>query len=376
MSRELAPGVSYRKVVDAAGPWVMHVVRVSLRQDGIELREGRALDRLTGRERTSAIARRAEERGVTVLAAVNADFFDLETGENENNQVIAGEWWKGLKTTDSPYDTFDNAHVQLAIDASGRPVIDRFILDARAWARGVTTPILTLNHAPTGSYEGTALYTPRFGPSTPPLSPSLPRDTARTIAEAVLEGAGSRGDTLLMVRRGAIRSSTGAGIPPTGAVLSAYGSRVREVQAMADGDTVKILLATQPRLARGAAPRLLIGGWPRLLRDGENVAGEAATVEGTISRNAEIRHPRTVVGISQDGETLTLLTVDGRSKASVGMTLVEVAERLRRLGVWNAMNFDGGGSTAMVLGGALVNVPSDSAGERAVGNALLVVRRR
>ena len=311
-----------------------------------------------------------------MLAAVNADFFDLETGENENNQVIDGEWWKGLTTTDSPYDTYDNAHVQLAIDANGLPVIDRFILDARVWAHGVETPILTLNHAPTGTHEGTALYTPRFGPSTPPLSPSLPRDTARAMAEAVLVQAGSRGDSLLLVRRGAVTTSARTGIPATGAVLSAYGPRAREVQAMADGDTVKVLLGTRPRLARGAALRLLIGGWPRLLRDGENVAGEGATVEGTISRNAEIRHPRTVVGVSRDGGTLTLLTVDGRSKASVGMTLVEIAERLRRLGVWNAMNFDGGGSTAMVLGRTLVNVPSDSAGERAVGNALLVVRRR
>ena len=62
-SRELAAGVTYRMVVDTAGPWVMHVIRVSLRQDGIELREAHALDRLTGRERTTAIARRVEERG-------------------------------------------------------------------------------------------------------------------------------------------------------------------------------------------------------------------------------------------------------------------------------------------------------------------------
>ena len=103
------------------------------------------------------------------------------------------------------------------------------------------------------------------------------------MAEAVLVQAGSRGDSLLLVRRGAVTTSARTGIPATGAVLSAYGPRAREVQAMADGDTVNVLLGTHPRLARGAAPRLLIGGWPRLLRDGENVAGEGATGEGTIS---------------------------------------------------------------------------------------------
>ena len=67
--------------------------------------------------------------------------------------------------------------------------------------------------------------------------------------------------------------------------------------------------------------------------------------------------------------------VDGRSQASVGVTLVELASIMRRLGAWQAMNFDGGGSTSMVIDGKLMNVVSDSTGERAVGNALMVVRK-
>jgi exopolysaccharide biosynthesis protein len=121
---------------------------------------------------------------------------------------------------------------------------------------------------------------------------------------------------------------------------------------------------------------MLIGGWPRILRDGKNVAVDAATLEGTISGNAEMRHPRTAVGFSRDSATLFLLTVDGRSENSGGMTLDELARTMRRLGAWQAMNFDGGGSTTMVIEGAVANVPSDSTGERAVGNALLVVRKR
>jgi exopolysaccharide biosynthesis protein len=188
--------------------------------------------------------------------------------------------------------------------------------------------------------------------------------------------AGHRGDTLLFVRRGPVSATSGTPIPPDGIVLSAYGARRKEVQAMAEGDSVKVLLATLPRVARGAAPAMLIGGWPRILRDGKNVAVDAATLEGTISGNAEMRHPRTAVGFSRDSATLFLLTVDGRSENSGGMTLDELARTMRRLGAWQAMNFDGGGSTTMVIEGAVANVPSDSTGERAVGNALLVVRKR
>jgi exopolysaccharide biosynthesis protein len=99
-------------------------------------------------------------------------------------------------------------------------------------------------------------------------------------------------------------------------------------------------------------------------------------VEGTISRNAEMKHPRTAVGFSRDSSTLFILAVDGRSQRSVGVTLVELAALMRRLGAWQAMNFDGGGSTTMVIDGAVVNAPSDTTGERAVGNALLVVKKK
>jgi len=369
VARELAPGVAYRQFTDKSGPFVMHLVRVDLKRPDIELRHARAHESLKGREKTTDMVRRAAATGTQVLAAVNADFFWLTTGENENNQVIAGEWWKGLKVTDSPYDTYDNPHVQFAVDARGKPSIDRYVLDGTAWHGGVPTPIITVNFNPSGNPEGSALYTPRFGATTP-------RDTVRVTAEASLVAIGKRGDTLVFVRRGAVSSSSGAAIPADGAVLAAYGNglRTKEVQAMADGDTVKVLLTTLPRLSHGP-PRMIIGGWPRILRDGKSVAADAPTVEGTISRNAEMRHPRTAVGFSRDSTTLYVLTVDGRSQASLGVTLVELASIMRRLGAWQAMNFDGGGSTSMVIDGKLMNVVSDTSGERAVGNALMVVRK-
>ncbi|MES2177108.1 MAG: phosphodiester glycosidase family protein [Gemmatimonadota bacterium] len=370
-SRLLSPGVQYRHILDPRGPWTMHVVRIDLRSAGVDVRNARAHDSLRSREKPTDMVRRATSAGAQVLVAVNADFFELKSGENENNQVVAGEWWKGVKVTESPYDTYDNPHIQFAMDAAGRPQMDRYILDATAWARGVATPIINVNANPSGNPEGTALFTSRFGATTP-------RDTTRQTAEAPLAAAGRRGDTLLFVRRGAASNASGTPIPAGGAVLSAYGAglRTKEVLAMADGDTVRILLATLPRMARGGVPTMLIGGWPRILRNGSSVAADAPTVEGTISRNAEARHPRTAIGFSRDSSALLILTVDGRSEKSVGMTLAELATVMRTLGAWDAMNLDGGGSTTMVIGGAVVNKPSDPTGERDVGNALLVVKKR
>lgn len=369
-ARTLAPGVTYRRFIDRSGPSVVYLVRVELRRSDIELRHLRAHDRLGSRERASEMVKRATEPGATVLAAINADFFNLQTGENENNQVLDGEWWKGVRNTDSPYDTFDNAHVQFGLDARGRPVMDRYQFDGIAWSRGAATPIITLNFATFENPEGTVLYSSRYGSHTP-------RDTTRQVVEAPMLPAGRRGDTLLYVRRGAVATASGSAIPAGGAVLVAYGpgARQTEVKAMADGDTVRLLLATRPRLKSSPTPRLLIGGWPRLLRDGVDVSADAPAEEGTLSRNAEVRHPRSAIGFSRDSSTLFLVAVDGRQEASAGMTLTELAAMLRRLGAWNAMNFDGGGSTTMVIGGAVVNRPSDQTGERAVGNVLAVVRK-
>ncbi|MDQ8154514.1 MAG: phosphodiester glycosidase family protein [Gemmatimonadota bacterium] len=365
----LATGVTHTRLVRAAGPWVAHIVRVDRRRAAVSLEQVRANDRLTSRERVTSMVARRTAAGARVLAAVNADFFELSSGANENNVVIDGEWWQGQRVTNSPFDTFDNIHAQFAVDAAGRPLLDRFAFDG--WARTArgAFPLIALNALPGGTYEGAALWTARYGATTP-------RDTSRATTELTLTPAGRRGDTTLFVRRSLSKGGASV-IPREGAVLAAYGARTAALDSTADGDTVRVTLAATPWPAdrRAKAPQVIIGGWPRLLRDGVNVAARAAADEGTISRNAEARHPRTAVAFSRDSSTLWIVTVDGRSTASAGMTTVELAEFLRGLGAWNALNFDGGGSTAMVLKSRVVNVPSDRTGEREVGNALLLIAR-
>jgi hypothetical protein len=71
-----------------------------------------------------------------------------------------------------------------------------------------------------------------------------------------------------------------------------------------------------------------------------------------------------------------MVAVDGRQETSVGMTLEELAEAMISLGAYEAMNLDGGGSTALVVGDSIVNRPSDASGERPVGNVVAVTRRK
>lgn len=93
------------------------------------------------------------------------------------------------------------------------------------------------------------------------------------------------------------------------------------------------------------------------------------------------RHPRTAVAITND-KRLLLVTIDGRSFQSYGMTIPELAQFLQELGSENALNLDGGGSTSMwvknMTENGIVNYPSDNLkfdheGERDVANALLIL---
>ena len=99
-------------------------------------------------------------------------------------------------------------------------------------------------------------------------------------------------------------------------------------------------------------------------------------LDNTFNTN---RHPRTCAAITKDG-TILLVTVDGRQENhAAGMSTKELAYFVKILGAKDAMNFDGGGSTAMYIKGyeenGIVNYPSDNKafdhkGERKVANVV------
>ena len=117
------------------------------------------------------------------------------------------------------------------------------------------------------------------------------------------------------------------------------------------------------------AARQVMAGSNVLLRRGKKV------VE-TGSKFSTTRHPRTAVGVSDNGRKLMLVVVDGRRpEKSVGMSLDELADLMLQLGCDDALNLDGGGSSTLVLRnpetGELVtmNAPSDGK-PRPVANVL------
>jgi hypothetical protein len=112
----------------------------------------------------------------------------------------------------------------------------------------------------------------------------------------------------------------------------------------------------------GGVGLLAVGG--RMITDWEPEKARAGF--------ATERHPRTVIGTSGDGR-VWLITVDGRNPAlSLGMNFAELQALARRVGLVDALNLDGGGSTTMVVNGSVRNHPSDLTGPRRVSDAITV----
>lgn len=120
------------------------------------------------------------------------------------------------------------------------------------------------------------------------------------------------------------------------------------------------------------APNVMCSG-PVLMIGGKN----ARLDENSFNRN---RHPRSAVATK--GKKVYLITVDGRSPENAqGVSLWEFAAIMRYLGVEDAINLDGGGSTTLYTEkDGVVNHPSDNKkfdkeGERHIVNALLFIRK-
>ncbi|MFE9273770.1 phosphodiester glycosidase family protein [Paenibacillus glucanolyticus] len=76
-------------------------------------------------------------------------------------------------------------------------------------------------------------------------------------------------------------------------------------------------------------------------------------------RTAPGRAPRTVIGNYKDDQLLILVTEGYDENGKSGATLQELQNKLKKLGVIDAYNLDGGGSASLVLNGRVVNKPSD-----------------
>lgn len=341
----LAPGVSFRSIVNPAGPLALQVVTVDLAaQSTFDTALGTT--ELAGLETTSSIAARHD-----ALVAINGDFalsngrpvhLFAEDGRLMQTEQVAGRSFAVRQDETAAF-----------LDAP-KPDIGVTRGD------GVRQVVSKVNSGGPG-FDDVIEFTPEGGAIERPSGNGCSAQLRTTSRPRLVNGVVEQDHAVDLTQ------CDGAPLPNTGVigdVLSAAigGSKETYIRSLVPGE------ALTHRWALAGWPGVLdsVGGNPMLVRDGAPVPGlgQSGAFYGL--------NPRAAVGIA--GSRIILVVVDGRRPGhSVGMTLVQLADFLISLGATSALNLDGGGSATMVVNGMVTNRPSDGA-ERGVANALLLLR--
>ncbi|MGT2463428.1 phosphodiester glycosidase family protein [Sinomonas atrocyanea] len=360
------------------GPWNLDVITIDPRQYRGELSASFGPD-LEAPETTSQLA--AAQHAV---AGVNAGFFVFDPAAGAPGDPAGVGVYNG-KTLREPVG--DRPGFILNGDTNATS-IQRLTWHGTVSAAGASVPLTGINRNPglvrncgekgdqptdlpqqdvtcTNPNELVA-FTPDFGATTP--------------SGAGLEVTVDAHGTVT-----AVADARGTAVPAGGRTVQATGTAIPQLRSIAHiGQKLRVdadVVGEDGRALPATKDTSVVNGGPLLVKDGQ----EDVTVrqDGMVHQGdsnsfyygwVHKRNPRTFAGTDAQGRTL-LVTADGRSTNSLGLSLKEEADVAQSLGMVQAMNLDGGGSTTAVAAGSVVNTPSGTS-ERPVGDALLVLPDR
>lgn len=360
------------------GPWHLQVLTIDPRSFSGRLFASYGPD-IQDRETTSSLS-----RAVGATAAVNAGYFVLDPAAGAPGDPAGVGVYGGTLLS----ETINSRPALVLRDNARGTDIERLHWRGTITGRAGTLRLDGLDRVPglirncgglgdvpttrplhdftcTDSGE-LVVFTPQFGPNTP-AGPGL---------EAILDPQS---------RVVSLRSPRGGPLLAGYRSVQASGDRVDQLRRLIGiGARVRLttqLLDSRNHILRPTTSTSIVNGGPVLVRAGRiHVTPQR---DGFVHPNdpsfyygfSAKRNPRTLAGVDAQGRTI-LVTADGRSTASLGLSITETGAVARALGMVSGMNLDGGGSTTMVVDNEVINQPSDATGERPVGDALLVLPSR
>jgi hypothetical protein len=258
-------------------------------------------------------------------AAINAGFF------NRNAQMPLGairrdgRWFSGPILNRGAIAWNDSGEFKF-----GRLSLQETLLTSA----GERLPILLLNTGYTQA--GIARYTPEWGPTYTPLTDN---------------------ETLVVVQNnqvtgqipGGTAGQTSFPIPSDGYLLTLRSDQTNTAASLGIGTQVRIDSVTTP--AEFSSYPQILGAGPLLIQNRQIVLdAKSEQFRDSFIRQSAIR---SCVGTTASG-SLMLVAIHNRI-GGPGPTLTETAQLMQLLGAVDALNFDGGSSTGLYLGGQLLD---------------------
>lgn len=340
--KPLAPGLVYRTEVDPAGPFVTHALLASPEAPGLRVSPVLAGTTVYGPAPfygRGTVTQMADEAGA--IAALNTDYFPLGgnrgTGDPLGAMVVDGE-------------LVSVGGMRRAVFGWGAGGAGAGFLDWTGSIQiGSNAPVVIQGLNEESGLNRIVLNTERAGLAMAKAPCSMV--TLKLDKPDPLRANEPRSGKVVALETDLTERAVAAGE----IVIVAQGPKATALGGLQLGDTVRFGFKTSG--LDPARQTNVIGGGPFLLRNGV-VSVDGADEKFNERDFVQKRHPRSAVGRTAKGD-LVFLAVDGRTKVSVGMSLPELAAKMARLGCVEAINLDGGGSTALSLFGSAVNRPSD-----------------
>lgn len=315
------------KLTTGEGPLSVYVLKIDLTDPYINL------DTIIGTngtfEQNSSVLDMAKRTGA--VAAVNGDFFQIK----ESKRPIGLTYQSG-RLVGSPALRHDM--YGFGITKEKEPLFEVFSFSGQVTAEnGKTFPLSGINKPGYLTMSGTlsdanalTLYNSLWGSTSRGNEGGLTGIVEVVIKEDVVQKI--------------LKDNPGIPIPPDGYVLRGHGQAADFItENLTVGSKVSYTYTVTPL---GDNLFAAVGGQALLVEDGQLPAHFTQDIGG--------RHARTAVGTSRDGKTLYVVVVEKSAEPdgtvlSRGMSQEELAKFLISMGVWRAVNLDGGGSTTLVV---------------------------
>lgn len=374
---KLSNGVTYEQTETTYNgkPQVMNELTVDLKDPYTEVRVHYPFDKnmpnkLGRLKATTLQANSYTKVGQRVVGAVNGSYFwGSEQHYLPMHLIAENDELLNAGIVSSDREGYVAEPIAFGIDKNGKALVAPYELTLQMEYDGITYDVTSTDKNRTEN--DLILYTPRFAKDQ--------TETNELGVELILESLEPSHDTTLQfgqtVRAKVIgkrerNDKYAPNIPSVGYVLSGHGTQATLLKNIPKGAVLTFRTDVDPKW-RGASFMLAAG--PYLLENGEF----RSNIDNKGTRWTQ-RAPRTLVGVRNDGQTVQLLTVDGRQTKSEGMTFKEVATYYKNKGIEHLLSLDGGGSTTMAIRPrgmetvVLANRPSGGT-ERAVSTTLFAL---
>lgn len=307
----------------------------------------------------------AEGQGKNVLAAINTDFFSMKTGVP-----------LGIVVEDGIYKSSPEMHTAVAFKPDGSVYFsDNPEVTITLANNGSITDqsdngqIVSLTHFNKYRTDPGGLYL---------FSSAFSSISTRTVSPGwfvrfkILSGSPAVSGTMSLEVTEILTSDSSVPIGEGYLVLTAgdAANLAAEYSKFKVGDMVTMTTACTDTNLSDA--KWATGGGDILVKDSQ------ITDQSLWDKEISAKNPRTAVGVKADGTVISYV-VDGReSDNSAGLTLQSLAEEMLARGCVNAINLDGGGSSAISVRlpgqatSAVVNRPSDGSSRKCAAYLLFV----